>query len=88
MKNISKHPKKQYLLHFDPVARAWVFSNEIEDSTLRQFFLINLYLFDSNFFGIVMIDKLHNSFEGICLLKNCYYGNGEKTLFQLSQQQF
>ena len=46
--------------------------------------LINLYLFDSIFSGIVKIDKLHNFVDGIRLLNNGCYGNEKKTLFHLS----
>ena len=68
------------------VARVWVLSNEVENATLSQFFLINLYLFDSIFSGIVRVDQLHNYVEGICRLNNGCYGNRRKT-FQLSMQQ-
>ena len=46
--------------------------------------LINLYLFDSIFSGIVKIDKLNNFVDGIRLLNNGCYGNEKKTLFHLS----
>ena len=78
---------KSNFLHFDPISRGWILSYGVEDSTLQQFFLIDLYLFDSIFPGIVRINQLHNSVEGICLLNNGCYGNGRKTLFQLSKQQ-
>ena len=84
MTYVSINPKNEFLVHFDAVGRVCVPSNGLEDATLQQFFLINLYLFGSIFSGIVRIDKLHNFAEEICLLSNGYYGNGEKTLFQLS----
>ena len=37
--------------------------------------------FDFIFEGIVRIDKLHNSVEVICLLKNGFYGNGKRHYF-------
>ena len=87
MVNISKNPKNYFLLHFDLVSWVWVLSNKVEDATFRQFFLINLYLFDSIFSGIVRIDQLHDFDEGICLLNSGCYGNGIKILLQLSKQQ-
>ena len=43
------------MLHFHPVARVWFLSIGVEDVTLRQFFFINLYLFDSIFRGTVRL---------------------------------
>ena len=66
------------------VARVWVLGNRVEDATLQQFFLINLYLFDLIFSGIVWIDKWHNCWEGIYLLNNSCCRNRKRALFQLS----
>ena len=65
------------------VARVWVLGNRVEDATLQQFFLINLYLFDLIFSGIVWIDKWHNCWEGIYLLNNSCYRNRKRALFYL-----
>ena len=59
----------------------------VEDMSLQNFSLTNLYLFDSIFSGMVWITKVHNCVEGICLLNNCPFGNEKKILFQLPQQQ-
>ena len=72
MTNVIKNQKRYFLLHFDSVARVWVLSNGVEDATLWQFVLINLYLFDSIFTGIVRFNKLHNCVEGICLLNSSW----------------
>ena len=42
----------KFLLHFDPVAN--VLTNGVEVATFRQFFLIDHYLFDTNFSGEVV----------------------------------
>ena len=44
--------KNKILPQFDPIA--WVLSNGVEDASLQQFSI------DSNFSGIVWIDKLYN----------------------------
>ena len=38
----SKNPKNRFLLHFDPIVRAWVLNNWVEDTP----FLSSLYQFD------------------------------------------
>ena len=81
MTNISKNSKKVIFAAFWPLSWFWILSNWIEDATLLQFFLINLYLFDSIFSGIVCIDNLHNCVEEICHLNKGCYGNEKETLF-------
>ena len=49
MTKASKNSKKKLLLHYDPIVRAWVLSNGVEETFLRQFVLSSLHLFDSNF---------------------------------------
>ena len=44
----------------------WVLSKRVEDVSLKQFLMNSFYLFDPIFLGIVWMDKLHNSVEGIC----------------------
>ena len=49
---------------------AWVLSNGVEDTPLQQFLLGSLYLFDSIFSGIVLIDRLHNCVKEIASMFN------------------
>ena len=67
-------------MDFDAVLKVEVLDYRVEDATLH------LYLFDSIFTRTVRIDKLHNYVEEFCLLNNVCYGNGQKTLIQLSRE--
>ena len=49
MTKASKNSKEKLLLHSDPIVKAWVLSNGVEETFLRQFVLSSLHLFDSNF---------------------------------------
>ena len=50
----------------------------------RKFSLSILYLLDSIFPGIVLIDKLHDFGGGTCFPINGCYGNKKKAIFHLS----
>ena len=78
---VSKKLKKQFLLHSDPVVRAWDLSNRVADATVEQFFLSSFHLFHSIFSGLIWIDKLHICIKGLVLFNNGSYGNGKRTIF-------
>ena len=68
MKNGSKNPKRSFF-KADCVIR-----NGAKDTPLSQLFLSIIYLFESIIPGLVLIDKLHNFAERICLPNNGCHG--------------
>ena len=68
------------MLHLNPIASAWVLSDEVENTPLQRFFLVVFilssfsFLFSLYYSGIVWIDKLHNCVEGMYVYVNvCIY---------------
>ena len=79
MINRSKNPKRSFFMHLEADAEVCVMNKGAKDTPLRQLFLCILYLCDSIFPGIILIDKLLDFKEGICFASNRFHGNRKKT---------
>ena len=61
--------------------RVWIFSSGVEDTLLPQICLSSLYLHDSNFSGVIWIDKLHDCDERVCFCNNVSIVTGKRDFF-------
>ena len=61
-------------MHFLADGEVCVIRNGAKSTPLSHFFLSILYLYDSIFPEIVLIDKLHNFEEGMCFPNNDCHG--------------
>ena len=82
---VVKIQKYNFFKHFQADTEVCVISNGAKDTPLQQLSLSILYLFDSIFPGIVLIEQLHFE-EGTCFPINGCHGNKKKAIFHLSYQ--